>query len=300
MRVLEWLKNNKLTALLILAVLFLLLKDRLIYPLSLSQSFRTSKMAYPETSKVSLDMEAAPAIYGSLNNAYSRTTPHPEVAERMVVEQSSLSLVVGDVRQKTDEILNEIEKRSGYMVSSSLNQPEEAPFATIVVRVPVKDLRSTLEYLRGLAIKVTSENLLGYDVTDQYVDLEARLNILYQTKTKFEDILNKASTVNEIMQVQQQIINLQSQIDSLKGQQQYLEKTAENAKLTIYLSTDEYSLPYAPETPSFRPKAIFKQAVRSLVTSLRGIATLAIWLGVFSVIWLPVVLLIKFLKRKKQ
>jgi hypothetical protein len=78
-----------------------------------------------------------------------------------------------------------------------------------------------------------------------------------------------------------------------------LEKTAKLAKITLYLSTDEYVLPYAPTTP-FRPEVIFKQAVRSLVGTLRGLVRLGIWLGVYSVIIVPVGLMIWFFSRKKR
>ncbi len=76
-----------------------------------------------------------------------------------------------------------------------------------------------------------------------------------------------------------------------------LEQNAKLAKLTIYLSTDEIALPYAP-SETFRPTVVFKLAVRSLVGSLRDIATLAIWVVVYSVIWIPALILFKFIKRR--
>ena len=105
--------------------------------------------------------------------------------------------------------------------------------------------------------------------------------------------MDKASKIEDILSVQKELIRLQDQIDSIKGRQQYLEKTAANAKLTIYLSTDEWSLPYVPDD-NFRPKLIFKQAVRSLVLTLRAGLAKAIWLGVYSVIWLPIGLIVLF------
>jgi hypothetical protein len=109
----------------------------------------------------------------------------------------------------------------------------------------------------------------------------------------------KAEKIEDLLNVQRELINLQSQIDSLKGQQQYYEKNAEMAKLTIYLSTDELALPYAP-SESWRPQVIFKQAVRSLVTSLRKVGTAIIWLAVYSVVWIPVGVGIYIFYRKKH
>ncbi len=289
-KLIEWLKNNKLTAVLLLIVAYFLIKNQQgIVPVARRGNYEA----------------ALPAAGGGLLTAerimpVSETAPSPEVKDRMVAEESNISMVVDNVRQEVDRIISYIEQKGGYMVSSSISQPQEAPFATLVVRVPSNELRSTLEHLRDLAVKVTSENLKGWDVTDKYVDLEARLKTLYKTKTKFEEIMDEAVKIDDILRVQRELISLQQQIDNLKGQQEYLKKTAENAKLTAYFSTDEWSLPYTPEKPSFRPKVIFKQAVRSLVLSLRSAAKAGIWLAVYSIVWLPILAVWYFWKRKKS
>lgn len=297
MKLFDWLKQNKLAAFLGLIVFYLLFKNQTI-GLPFSRIFN-------QTSQYDMTLPMAEDSVGMAQKSFSLpvsgggSTPRPEVAERLVVEQSSLSLLVDNVREKVDQLIEHVETKGGYMVSSSLTQPGEAPFATVVVRVPSEELRPALEYFRSLAIKVTSENLIGWDVTDEYVDLEAKLETLNKTKTKFEEILDKATKVEDILRVQREIINLQTQIDNLKGRQEYLKKTAENAKLTVYLSTDEWALPYMPEEPVFRPRVIFKQAVRSLVKVWRGIVKGAIWLGVYSFILVPVLLILYWRRKRK-
>jgi hypothetical protein len=144
---------------------------------------------------------------------------------------------------------------------------------------------------------VVDENVSGRDVTDQYVDLEARLTTLNKTKAKFEEILDRATQVQDLLNVQRELINLQSQIDSIKGQQQYLSQSAKLSKVTVYLSTDEFALPYSPGQP-WRPNVVFKLAVRSLVSTLRGAGTAAIWIGVYSPIWAPILAVIWVIKKK--
>ena len=158
------------------------------------------------------------------------------------------------------------------MVSSSLTQPEEAPYAVVVVRIPSNNFRSILDNFRQMAIKVTSENITGRDVTDEYVDIEARLTTLEKTKARFEEIMDQAVKIDDILRVQREIISLQSQIDNLKGRQQMLEQTAALSRITIYLSTDEIALPYTP-SDTFRPTVIIKQAIRSLILNLLKIST---------------------------
>ena len=283
----SWLKDNKLVVILAAIIVYLFWSNRrLPMPMLEKSSYNLGSPSVVSTDR------------GGFMPPMEEAAPQPDVDDRMVVEHSNISLVVDDVRQKADQILDYVQTKGGYMVSSSIRRPEEVPFGTIVVRVPSQELRPTLDHLRGLAVKVTSEYLSGRDVTDQYVDLEERLETLNKTKSKFEEILDQATEVEDILNVQRELINLQKQIDNLKGQQQYLEKTAENAKITIYLSTDEWSLPYAPEGEAFRPRVIFKQAVRSLVLSFRKLGKAGIWIVVYAPIWLPVLLLIWWWKKR--
>mgnify|MGYP005859114303 CR=1 FL=1 len=287
--ILRWIKNNKLTILLLLIIFYLVLKNR---PSPLFYSYNSRNLDYDSLRRgEERTFEAIPAPHEAL--------PTTGGGDRLVIRESSLSLLVDNVVKVQKLIIKKAQDLGGYMVDSYLDNPQETATATVIIRVPKEKLEQALTYFRGLSIKVIVEKLQGQDVTDQYIDIEARLKTLYKTKARFEKIMEKATQVQDILTVQREIINLQSQIDSLKGQQQYYEKNAEMAKLTIYLSTDELALPYTP-SELWRPKVIFKQAVRSLISSLRKIVTLLIWLVVYSVIWLPVMLLVFFFYYKRQ
>ena len=111
--------------------------------------------------------------------------------------------------------------------------------------------------------------------------------------------MDQAVKVTDLLEVQRELVSLQSQIDSVIGQQQYYQKSADLSKVVIYLSTDDLSLPYAP-TGQWRPLVVFKTAVRSLLQTLRSVGNLIIWLAVYSVIIVPLYLLFKFIKKKIQ
>ncbi|MFH1602151.1 MAG: DUF4349 domain-containing protein [Candidatus Shapirobacteria bacterium] len=285
-----WLKKNwQLT--LIVALFALLLKKS---SPSLPQ-YNTDLIGF-ESSKIGLSQSLEEASIGR-GGLYPEAAPAPEVEDRLIVQSSWLSLLVKNVREQQKAVIAKSEGLGGYLVDSQLNSPLGVDSGSVTVRIPQNKLNEALESYRSLGVRVVSESLTGHDVTDQYIDIEARIATLEKTKAKFEEILNQATEVADILEVQRQIIYIQEQIDNLKGRADYLEKTAQNAKVTVYLSTDELSLPYAPAQP-WRPAAIFKQATRSLIASLRSLGTLGIWLGVYAVVWLPLVLIIRFLKIK--
>jgi hypothetical protein len=287
----EWVKKNKFASLVLVILALFILKD-----------FAASRNSVPITSLGMPAFDSSTAYGGgAISKSVSSIMPIREAApvaqaNRIVVEETSMSLVVLKVKETSDRISELAKSAGGYMVSTNISQPEEAPFASVVVRIPTEKVKSTIEEYRKLSIKVTSENVVGTDVTDQYVDLEARLKTLDTTKAKFQEIMAHATAVQDILTVQQNLINIQDQIDALRGRQKYLEQTAALSKVTIYLSSDELALPYAP-SEAFRPNVIFKLAVRALNTTLRGIAEKLIWIVVFGVIWIPILIVVIFYKK---
>jgi hypothetical protein len=220
-------------------------------------------------------------------------------ANRLVIQDTSLSLQVKDVAVEIKTIETLTKGFGGFLVNSYLSKPESAASGNITVRVPESKRAEAMDSFKKLAVKVVSESVSGDDVTDQYVDLQAQLDVLNQTKAKYLEILAKAVNVSDLLNVQQQLTSLQQQIDSVKGQQKYFEQSAKLTKISIYLSTDELALPYAP-TNEWRPAVIFKEAVRSLVGMFRNIGSLLIWGVVYIPIIIPVIGLIWFYKNRQS
>ena len=308
MKILEWAKHNKFLTVVILAVVYILLNF-------LNSFFGVNilNLSVPSESRSQYGTSEGVGIspggsFGSVSSGISNPslsllprgqqdyTPQPDVKDRLVIQESNLSLLVKDVTDVRNKIVSYAQGKGGYMVTSNVSNPQDAPTATVVIRVPSTNLEEALSYFHSLSVKVVSENLVGRDVTDQYVDIDTRIAQLERTKSRLEQILDQATQISDITNLTQQILSYQNQIDSLKGQQDALEKNAQLAKLTIYLSTDEIALPYAP-SETFRPSVIFKLAVRSLVGTLRGFATKAIWIGVYGVIWLPALIIFILLRR---
>ena len=300
MRIIDWVKKNKFTSLLIIVLIYF------IYTNWLANSFRNSvdNLTYSGVSNRSSMLRVSdgsePEYLGGINIPYlaNQSPPAPEVKDRMIIQESYLSLLVKDAGKAISDIKAKTTGLGGYFVNSNISTPDSGATGQIIIRVPQSYLDETLVFLRRLAVKVVSENLQGNDVTDQYVDNDVRLKILEGNKARFTEIMNKAEKIEDILKVQQELFNIQSQIDSITGQQRYLSKNAQMVKITIYLSTDELSLPYAP-VQSFRPDVIFKQAVRSILITLQKLGSLVIWIAVYAVIWIPGVLIILIIQRRR-
>ena len=296
----NWIKRHKFILLLAL-VLAILLNNSGRNPIGLKPAinydapYGTTEQSF----STGIDAQSSQPSRSSIGFAPPSFEKVSDSSQRVVIQNSSLSLLVKNVRETGDKILSTTRSLGGFMVDLNYNNPSEQGFATITVRVPTEKLDQALSEFRSYSVKVTSENLMGTDVTEQYEDLDQRIATLKKTKAKFESILDDAKEIDDIIRVNQEIINLEQQIDFATGQKLGIEDNARLTKITIYLSTDELALPYTPDE-AFRPDVIFKKAVRSLLSTVQNGGELLIWLGVYSVIWIPIVLIIIVIKKRKR
>lgn len=288
----NWLKRHFLTLILIIVIIFLGSRS---FPGTKTRSSIVSPNIGSYDAVTSLPMSGGGV---ASNYMYQEAAP-VDSTNRMVIQDSSLSLVVKDVPQSIAEIETKVKEYGGYLVDSALNIPDTAASGNIIVRVPEDKRSEAMVAFKNIAVKVVSESVHGTDVTDEFVDLESRLEILNQTKVKYQEILSRAVAVNDLLNVQRELINLQSQIDSLKGQQKYYQQSAKLSRIIVYLSTDELALPYAP-TDEWRPMVIFKTAVRSMLTTLRSIGSLIIWVLVYSPLIILAYLGYRLIRRRRQ
>lgn len=292
-KAINWIKNNKFLAVVILIFLYLFVFGGNRRPIPLLENSFKSNSTGGFVGDVAMTGEM---MAPSRSAVYEDAAPQPDITDRKVVTTSSLSLLVEDVRKAMDGIQTEVENLGGYIVNTNVNTPEGIERGAITVRVPAEELKGFLATLREESVKVVYENISGRDVTDQYVDIESKLLTLEKNKIRFEQIMDEAKDVDQILKVQQQVFNLQNQIDGLKGQLKYMDATSETSLVTINLSTDEIALPYAPEQP-WRPSVVLKLAVRSMIGTVRGIGSKAIWVGVYSVVWIPALIIFVIVRK---
>ncbi len=225
-------------------------------------------------------------------------------ADRKIIKNGNVSVVVKDVDQASKAIENKAKELGGYLSATNINSSgNNTKSGYVSARIPVDKVNDFLAFLRSSSVKVSSENINSDDVTSQYIDLQAKITNLEATATQYRDLLKRAVKVEEVLQVQRELNNVQTEIDSYKGQLKYLEGNASLSNITVNLAVDEGELPIAPEN-KWEPGNVFKASIRGLTTLAQNLSYAVIMLAVYAVVWIPVtiglILLYKFLRKRIQ
>ena len=213
-------------------------------------------------------------------------------AERLVIKNANLSLVVDDPDASMMEIAALAERLGGFVVSSNLYKSTtsaglEVPGAYITIRVPAEHFQETIDNLRERSIDVLSDNQSGEDVTAAYTDLQSRLRNLEDAEALLRQIMEDADSTEDVLNAFNQLNYITEQIELLKGQIQYYEESAALSAISIELVANEAVQPI--QIGPWTPVGAAKDAIEALIRSLQGIVEAVIWLALYV---LPVVVVI--------
>lgn len=155
--------------------------------------------------------------------------------DRLIIRTGNLSLVVEDVTQAIDLISNIATDTGGFVVNSQSYHIGESLRGTITVRVPSETFETAMTSIAALAVDVRSETTNSQDVTEEFVDLQARLKNLEAAEQQLLAIMAKAEKVEDVLAVQRELTNTRAQIEQTKGRIQFLERSTSTSLIQVDL-----------------------------------------------------------------
>jgi len=202
---------------------------------------------------------------------------------RMIIRTASVSLVVRDAGDALNRLTAMIESRNGYVAESKQWKERDQVRASATVRVPSGQLSQALAAIRGLAIRVESENISADDVSQEYTDLDAQVRNLQATETELRELLKtvrqRTQKASEILEVFNELTKTRGEIDRIQGRMKYLSQLTSLSTINLELIPDVLAKPVIE--PGWQPVATVKQASRSLVKAMQFLTDASIWIGLY-------------------
>jgi len=146
-----------------------------------------------------------------------------------------MTLVVNDIQASIDQITRLAESFDGYVVSSSSWREGRRLRGTISIRVLAEHFDEAMSSIGEMAVEISSQTTSSQDVTEEYVDLSAKLKNLEATEEQLLRLMQKAEKVEEILAVQKELSRTREEIERTKGRMQYLERTSETSLIEVHL-----------------------------------------------------------------
>jgi hypothetical protein len=174
----------------------------------------------------------------------------------------------------------------GDVLNLSQSGNSDTRSASLTIRVPSSRFADALQQLKSLEGEVQTSGVSAQDVTDQFVDLQARLTAKQAEEQRYLAILNRANTIDEILKVDASLGNVRTQIEQLTAQINSIKQRTDFSTISMSISTLS-ALPGDTTSKVWDPAKTVGRALAALGAMMQVFADAVIWLIVFG--WLPLV-----------
>ena len=215
-----------------------------------------------------------------------------------VIRQAQLSITVGSgsFDTKLSAVRTLVEDQGGYVAGTDAQaqpapdtQPSRMRTGTISFMVPAANFDRTIDQLSKIGT-VQTEHITGTDVSAQYVDLNARLANAQAQRDAMLALLKQATSINDIITVQNQIGQITAQIEQLKGQIKYLDDNTSYSAVSVTLT--ESGAPVQTTSDSWGFATALNDAAHNFVATVNyfvagigAIGPFLVLLGLGYVVW---------------
>jgi len=240
---------------------------------------------------------AAPTAFdGAAGDADANGAPLAPVQERSLIYTGTITVQVESVVQAADEASAVAIGLGGVVAGDNRSIDDDRSQATLVLRVPADRFMSTLDALAELGAE-QSRQVQAQDVTEQLVDLEARIATQQASVDRIRELLARAQTIAEIVSLETELTQRQAELDSLTQRRAAMSGLVALATITVVLHEPSGPIEDEP-APGFL--AGLRNGWDAFLASVAVVLTVAGWLVPWAVvIGVPLVALWMLRRRRR-
>lgn len=212
-----------------------------------------------------------------------------------IKKTADLNITVDDYKKARIEIEKIVKSGNGYIGSENEQNSTYSITNDMVIRVVNKDFDAMVTKLLTIASNVNSKNISAEDVTAEFVDIQSRLKSKKEIEKRYVDILQKASKVSDILEIEEKIGEIREEIEAKEGELKLLSDQVDYSTININFHQEfEY-------TPTDKP-GFFGRLGTAFGNGWSGFLSFVVGMVYAWPLWVIIGLisyfLVRFIKRK--
>lgn len=193
--------------------------------------------------EVMLDMAGAEQEMNSAAMVAPDAPPPPvdnpgiqEVNKKKIIKDGRIGLKVTDLEKTKTRIDTLVRSYDGYYANENFNNSDWESSYNLKIRLPFSNFEKFIAVIESGIGEVLYKGIDARDVTDQFIDLETRLETKRNYLSRYNDLLKQAKSIKEILDIEEKIRVLEEEIDSTTGRLKYLSDLVEYSTLDLTIS----------------------------------------------------------------
>lgn len=233
-----------------------------------------------------------------------QTQNAPAAIERKIIRNADLELEAAAPSDAQAKITTIVEAKGGFVIASNQSSSDvkttERDKVSMTVRVPADKFNESLDEIRKTAARTISETVKGQDVTEEFIDIEARIKSQKALEAQFLEIMKRSNTVDEALSIQREIADVRGEIEKVEGRKQFLQNQSSLSTIEIKIQSPTA---FAANSSGFFYKIgeSFSDGFDVALGFMLGLITLAIAILPFLIfIVLPLYLVVRYFLKKNR
>jgi len=206
------------------------------------RSARSGSVATPEqavaTEPAAPMTQAAEMRKVSLTNV-DKVESINDAVDRKIIRNADITIEVDSTADAQHRITSIAESHGGFVVTSEAKQRENIEVSKrtldikLVTRIPATRFGVALDEIKQLAGNIPEASVTGQDITEDFIDLEARIRTQKALELQFLQIMKRSGNVEDALEVQRQIADVRTEIEKLEGRKRFLENRSSLSTITV-------------------------------------------------------------------
>jgi hypothetical protein len=156
-----------------------------------------------------------------------------EFNERKVTREGNIYFECEDILVTESFLKKEVKELKGFVSTESKNAYGDRTEKRMTIRVPSENFEILIEKVNGHAVKIDNSTTSSEDVTEQYIDVEARLKAKKELESRYTELLQQARNLEEILGLERELATVRGDIESLQGRINYLKNRISLSSLHV-------------------------------------------------------------------
>jgi hypothetical protein len=153
--------------------------------------------------------------------------------ERKLIRTGNLEFQTNDAALTKAEIERLCKEQSGYISSESQNSYNNRLNHSLQIRVPSERFFDLLTKIEQMGSRTESKHISTQDVTEEFIDVEARLKTKKSLEQRYLELLKQAKSLTDVIALESQIATVRSEIESMQGRLNYLQNQISLSTLNV-------------------------------------------------------------------
>jgi hypothetical protein len=227
--------------------------------------------------------------------AAKEVIPRPQL-----IKSAEISLQVKSIEESTKVVSEIVKQQQGDILElrdTRAGETDTAQLVSFKLRVPQERLDLVLDTLAQVGI-VKGRSLKAEDVSNQLVDLQARLKNLRQTEVQLQEILKQTGSVADVLKVTQELSRVRESIEQIDAHLTNLKNQVAYSLVEVNLAAAIATIPPQSDLGT-QLQNTWNGATYSLVFVSISLLKISIWLLVYSPYWLVPLAIFLFMRRRR-